>query len=160
MWHFLPWCSDYHQSLIFPHKRKCGHVLSCQHKKNIRLKIKGLGDFPMFFYVISSESKRESLLEERLGAFWGWEAHEVMYTLVGSVFGFSLNPGLFEWSYDLVCIVPSKGRERLMARMDPHLNHLCDKNTHQRALLWKEAQCYMGRECANRLSRTRLKFCL
>ena len=65
MWHFLPWCSDYHQSLIFPHKRKSGHVLSCQHKKNIRSKIEGLGDFPMF-YVISSERKREILLEEGL----------------------------------------------------------------------------------------------
>lgn len=111
MWHFLSWCSDYHQSLIFPRKRKCGqHVLSCQHKKNIRSKTEGLGDFPMFFYVISSESKREILLEEGLRAFWGWEAYEVRYTLVGSVSAFSLNPGLFKWSYDPVCIVPRKGR--------------------------------------------------
>lgn len=74
MWHFLPWCSDYHQSLIFPHKRKCGHVLSCQHEKNIRSGIEGLGDLCMFFYVITSEGKKEIQLEAGvvvLGGLWG-----------------------------------------------------------------------------------------
>lgn len=69
MWHFLPWCSDYHQSLIFPHKRKCGHVLSCQHEKNIRSGIEGLGDLCMFFYVITSEGKKEIQL-------WCWGVFE------------------------------------------------------------------------------------
>lgn len=67
MRHFLYQSLDCYGGLIFTHKRKHEHVLSCQYQKNIRSRTECLGDFLVFCYILYLRVERRSCWKKDSG---------------------------------------------------------------------------------------------